>query len=206
MNIRVHRILQVTEAEGPGKRLCIWVQGCQRHCRGCFNKETWDINAGIEYSISQLIDQVLDAADIEGVTFVGGEPFLQAETLAQLGRQYQNIGLSIVTFTGYTYEEILRADRPDWNALLEVTDLLLSGPYREEHQDFSRPWVGSTNQEFIFLTSRYKHLENSLKNISNQLELSITADGLLFLNGLASELLINDVRQQLATLGLTTHT
>lgn len=205
MNIRIHRFLHETEAEGPGKRACLWVQGCHRHCRGCFNHDTWDMNGGTVYSVDQLFEMISSAPDIEGVTFVGGEPFLQAGHLAALGRRCQAEGLSIVTFTGYLFAEISQANRPDWNSLLEVTDLLLAGPYLAEQQDFSRPWVGSRNQEYVFLTPRYRALEETLSSIPNQLELRVQADGSVSLNGMASELLISKVQNHLAELGLVIH-
>ena len=202
--IRVHRFLPVTEAEGPGKRSSLWVQGCERRCPGCFNSATWDRSAGAIWTIEQLSNQIEATEEIEGVTFVGGEPFLQATPLARLGLLCRERGLSVVTFTGYDYGDIQAAKRCDWNALLGVTDLLLAGPYIAEQQDFSRPWVGSSNQEFVFLTSRYQYLENQLESVKNTLELNIGIKGEISVNGMASEGCIDEIRQNMAALGLET--
>jgi len=202
--VRIHRFLPQTEAEGPGRRACLWVQGCQRHCPGCFNQATWDPSAGNVVAVDQLFAWITEAPNIEGVTFVGGEPFLQAEPLAVLGARCQTQGLSVVTFTGYTLGELMLANLPHWQALLKVTDLLLAGPYEADRQDFSRPWVGSRNQEFLFLTPRYRHLEKALESIPNHLELRVGALGEISMNGLASEAEISDLQSSLAELGLVT--
>ena len=54
MKLRVHRFLPITEAEGPGKRACIWVQGCLIRCEGCAVPDTWSINGGFEISVKEL--------------------------------------------------------------------------------------------------------------------------------------------------------
>jgi len=203
LTVRLHRFLPMTEAEGPGRRACLWVQGCERHCPGCFNQATWDRNAGSLVTVDQLFEWIMEAPAIEGVTFVGGEPFLQAGPLAALGQQCQIQGLSVVTFTGYTLEGLSLADPPHWQALLAVTDLLLAGPYEADKQDFSRPWVGSRNQEFVFLTPKYKHLTSALADIPNHLELRVEANGAVSLNGMASETEIGNVQRRLAELGLS---
>ena len=110
----------------------------------------------------------------------------------------QKAGLSVVTFTGYIYENLSTSSRQDWHDLLSVTDLLIDGPYRQDLSDINRPWVGSSNQRYHFLSSRYLHMKNTLTNIANRLEIRIYQDGQIFLNGMASsehiENLINDSR------------
>jgi anaerobic ribonucleoside-triphosphate reductase activating protein len=75
---------------------------------------------------------------------------------------------------------------------------LIDGPYRQDLSDINRPWVGSSNQRYHFLSSRYLHMKNTLTNIANRLEIRIYQDGQIFLNGMASsehiENLINDSR------------
>ncbi len=203
--LRIHRYLPVTEAEGPGRRAALWVQGCPIRCPGCANRPTWSFSGGELVSVAALFKRIKRQQDIQGVTFVGGEPFSQASALAHLGRVCQAIGLSVVTFTGYDYENVKRANRRDWNGLLAVTDLLLAGPFIQEQRDFSRPWVGSRNQEFIFLTDRYRHLRNGNCRIENGLEIRTDQWGNLLVNGLAPAEHVLAFRQELSALGLRTH-
>jgi anaerobic ribonucleoside-triphosphate reductase activating protein len=182
--LRLHRFLPFTRAEGPGNRACLWVQGCPIRCPGCFNPGTWSKTGGSDVALEELEARILDASDIEGVTFLGGEPFEQAEALAELGHRVRQAGLSIMTFTGYLLEDILKSSRPAWHGLLGVTDLLIDGPYVRDLTDTSRPWVGSSNQRYHFLTPRYRHLEAELGHIPNRLEIRLQPDGSVLLNGL----------------------
>lgn len=130
--------------------------------------------------------QILAGPEIEGVTFLGGEPFAQAAALGDLGSRLRQHGLSVVTFTGYELEYLQSAARSDYAALLAVTDLLIAGPFQRERRDFSRPWVGSANQSFHFLTPRYAHLADQLGQIPNRVEVRLHPDGRIEINGLAA--------------------
>lgn len=203
--LRVHRFLPETEVEGPGRRAALWVQGCPIQCPGCANGATWSFDGGYQATIEDLFGQICKQQNIEGVTFIGGEPFSQARSLAALGRLCRERGLSVVTFTGYEHSRLVAARREDWNALLAVTDLLLAGPFLENQTDFSRPWVGSRNQEFIFLTNRYRNLQAQGFYSRNGLEIQIASDGGVRLNGLVPVEDILSFRQELALLGLQTN-
>lgn len=93
---------------------------------------------------------------IEGVSFIGGEPLLQAEGLAELAMKCQTEGLSVLLFTGYLYEDVLSMEDPNIHKLLRNTDILVDGEFVESLYDQNRDWVGSSNQRVIFLTERYK--------------------------------------------------
>lgn len=184
--VRLHRFLPRTTAEGPGLRACIWVQGCSIQCEGCAVPFTWTRKAGDVVSVQEIIDQIHSAADIEGITFVGGEPFEQAASLAEIAEAARAKGLSVVTFTGFTLEAIRAANRRTWNRLLTATDLLIDGPFRKDLPETRRPWVGSSNQRFHFLTARYAHLAQRLNAIPNRLEIRVRSDGTIEINGMAS--------------------
>jgi anaerobic ribonucleoside-triphosphate reductase activating protein len=175
MTLRVHRILEKTQIAGPGWRFSVWVQGCRRHCQGCLAPETWDKDGGYSLDTQEIIDSATNAPDIEGITFLGGEPFEQAQALALIGKALREQGLSVVTFTGYTLEELREADDHDYNELLAVTDLLIDGAFDEEQKSLARPWVGSSNQRFLFLTERYT--EKDIIHLNNKLEVRIFPDG-----------------------------
>ena len=118
MELRINKFLPHTRAEGPGERACIWVQGCPIRCPGCAVPWTWEDNGGKIVETERLFERILSSPTIEGVTFVGGEPFAQAAALAHLGQLLQKVGLSVVTFTGYLYESLSTSSRQDWHNLL----------------------------------------------------------------------------------------
>ncbi|HET7231092.1 MAG TPA: 4Fe-4S single cluster domain-containing protein [Longimicrobium sp.] len=185
--LRLHRFLPFTRAEGPGDRACLWVQGCPIRCAGCAVPWTWDEDAGEWVDVDDLAARVLAGPTVEGITFLGGEPFVQAAALARLGERLRAEGLSVMTFTGYTLEALRRARRADYDALLAVTDLLMDGPFVQSRLDLSRPWVGSANQRFHFLTERYRHLEAELASIPNRLEIRLHPDGRFEVNGMITQ-------------------
>ncbi|KKK39990.1 ribonucleoside-triphosphate reductase activating protein [Mesobacillus campisalis] len=200
MQLRLHRYLPFTNSEGPGKRACIWVQGCSIHCDGCGVPWTWSTTGGTLIHIEDLFQQILESKaenQIEGVTFLGGEPFDQATPLVELAYKLKGQGLSIMTFSGYTFETILNSNRQDWADLLTVTDLLIDGPFVKEKLDLSRPWVGSLNQNYRFLTDRYAHLEKSLLDIPNRLEIRIEKNGQILVNGMAAPSTLKELLEKL---------
>ncbi|MBS4212954.1 4Fe-4S single cluster domain-containing protein [Neobacillus rhizophilus] len=187
--LRLSRIEKRTKVEGPGLRYCIWVQGCPIHCEGCFNPHTWDPIGGGLMDIDEIFEDIkrtLEASpELEGVTFLGGEPFSQAQALTTLAQKIKALKLSIVTFTGYEYETILKSPNSSWHSLLKETDLLIDGPYIQSQHDLSRPWIGSKNQQYRFLTDVYKHFETKLAQIPNKLEIRLHPDGTISANGMA---------------------
>ena len=84
MKLKVYEIIHNTKVEGPGNRTCVFVQGCLKHCPGCNSKDTLDITCGKDYDIEYLADTILSKGQVEGVTFSGGEPFLQSKQLYRL--------------------------------------------------------------------------------------------------------------------------
>lgn len=185
MRIRIHQFIPSTRVEGPGTRACLQVQGCPIHCPGCAVPFTWAINGGIETEVDELATRILREPGIEGITFLGGEPFFQARALSMLGHILKDEGLSVMTFTGYIYEDLLQSGNQDYLDLLKVTDLLIDGPFQRENLDTTRAWVGSSNQRYHFLTDRYIHLKEKIMNIPNRLEVRLDPEGRVKVNGLA---------------------
>lgn len=178
MFVRVYNILRSTKVEGPNKRYCIWFQGCSKHCKGCFARATWDFNGGYKLDCDKLLEDIFNQKDIEGVTFLGGEPFEQSEALEYLAKNIKTRDLGIVCFTGKQYCEI----ESDYPSILQYIDLLIDGGFEEDKKDYSRPWVGSSNQNYYFLTKRYD--KNILEKYKNTFEINIKKDGSLFINGM----------------------
>jgi len=186
MQLRIHRFVPITRVEGPGERACIWVQGCPIQCPDCAVPWTWPEDGGESVEVSALTQRILTGPKVEGITLAGGEPFAQARALAELGRSLQDAGLSVVTFTGYLLEHILGSACEEWHSLVAVSDLLIDGPYRQDMADLSRPWVGSTNQRYHFLTDRYRQLESCLTDFRNRIEVRLQTDGSILVNGMAN--------------------
>ncbi len=151
MKLRISGYEKESIVDGPGIRFVIFTQGCPHHCDGCHNPETWDFTGGREVEEDEILELVRSSRLIKGVTFSGGEPFAQAGPLASLGRRIKEMGLDIVTYTGYTFEEILEKSRQDRNIrdLLEVSDLIVDGRYIREERDLSLAFRGSRNQRVI---------------------------------------------------------
>ena len=185
MSLRIHRFLPSTKVEGPGTRACLQVQGCPIHCPGCAVPFTWQEDGGIIIEVEELAEKILRGPEIEGITFLGGEPFAQAGELAKLAGILKLEGLSVMTFTGYVLEDLRKGGNPDIMQLLAATDFLVDGPFKREFLDTSRPWIGSSNQRYHFLTDRYLYLEKQLNNIPNRLEVRLAPDGRVSVNGLA---------------------
>lgn len=131
-------------------------------------------------SRTNMINGIADNLPIEGVTFLGGEPFEQAEALGEIAEAVQKLGLSVLCFTGGLLED-LRNEKKN-QKLLENTDLLIDGPFDIEKIDYSRPWCGSSNQRYHFLTSRYN--EEIFTKYKNKVEVNISKDGIIFMNGM----------------------
>lgn len=158
MMLNLGRVLPCTEAEGPGRRFCVWTQGCLRRCPGCCNQSLLDIAPRMMCSSEQLCSLVVEAwrtFGLEGVTFLGGEPMLQARGLAPVARCAHEHGLSVIVFTGYERAELDTCGLAGVHDLLAHTDVLVDGPYLSARPDTVRNWVGSANQRFHYLTSRY---------------------------------------------------
>lgn len=180
--LNLYKFIPLTEVEGPNKRFCLWVQGCKKHCVGCWAKETWEFGVGTDFSVEELTELITNQKEIEGVTFLGGEPFEQAEPLSRIAQNVKKLGLSVVCFTGYTIEELRAKNSQAVNKLLENVDLLVDGGFEKDNFDLSRPWVGSSNQRYIFLTDFYSPEE--IKKYKNKVEVRISEGGKLEINGM----------------------
>lgn len=182
MKLRVFNIIKNTKVEGPGNRYCIWVQGCSRHCKGCQAAHTWAHDKGELYEVDDIIEDIFKQDFIEGVTFLGGEPFEQVEALGIIAERVKQRGLSVLCFTGGKLEEL--RENPVNKKLLENVDLLIDGEFIEELTDYSRPWCGSSNQRYHFLTDRYN--EEIFTKYKNKVEVNISKNGQIFMNGMGN--------------------
>ena len=116
------------------------------------------------------------------MTFLGGEPFEQAEALGLIAEAVKTIGLGVLCFTGGYLEELQKDEKN--KKLLNNIDLLIDGPFEIDKVDYSRPWCGSSNQRYHFLTSRYN--EEIFEKYKNKVEVNISKNGIVFMNGMGN--------------------
>lgn len=179
-------INRATEAEGPGVRFAVWVQGCPIRCKGCFNPHMFESFGGDTMTLRSLIEDFESACEefpnLEGVTFLGGEPFAQARPLAVFAAHVQALGKSVLTFSGYTYKHLSSGRIEGASELLSLSDVVIAGPYLESQLDEERPLLGSQNQEYFYLTERYSSADFKMQD---RVEVTFSSDGTIMLNGWA---------------------
>ena len=182
--LAVAQTVACTEAEGPGRRYALWLQGCPLRCPGCCNPEMLPFTGGTPRPVADVLAEVAlacDARQIEGITLLGGEPLAHAAGAAALARGVRALGLSVMVFSGYTLDEARGLPDPAVADLLAHTDILVDGPYDRDRPDARRRWVGSTNQRIHFLTDRYR-ADDPCWRRPNTLELRLVG-GELSVNG-----------------------
>lgn len=185
--LRVATIVDDTEAEGPGRRLALWVQGCTIRCPGCCNPEMFTRSGGTEMAIDEVLARLDRAGDVEGVSILGGEPFEQAAGVAAFARGVRARGKTVMVYSGYTLAELhARADDdPGVTELLAEVDLLVDGRYDqtlpEPPPPAGRRWLGSTNQVMHYLTPAYSPHDPRMR-AANTVEIH-WRDGKLIVNG-----------------------
>jgi anaerobic ribonucleoside-triphosphate reductase activating protein len=179
--------LQESVVNGPGKRYVIWVQGCPFHCPGCFNPDYQPFVPNKVVDISTLAHRILSVQGIEGVTYSGGEPFMQCEPLVRLNRRLIKKGLSIVSYSGYTLEELLRLPDPNVKKMLSQLDILIDGRFQQENKT-NLLWRGSSNQNVHFLTDRYHDYKKQI-NSGGEIELIVGNDKITYTGMLQDEIL-----------------
>lgn len=134
--------------DGPGIRTTIFCQGCPHHCLGCHNPETWDFGCGTDVPVEDLVDVVRSNPLCRGVTFSGGEPFAQAAGFAKLARLLKEKGYEVASYSGFTFEELLKGSE-DQKALLASIDILIDGPFLMAERSLEVPFRGSRNQRIL---------------------------------------------------------
>lgn len=132
---------------GTGIRCVLFVSGCEHHCNGCQNKDSWDYHAGKPFTKKEL-DYILNYLDnnlVDGITFSGGDPLApkNRDTVFSIIKAIRNKfgnSKSIWVYTGYKYEELDN---------LNGIDVLVDGEYDETKRDVTLAFRGSSNQRII---------------------------------------------------------
>ena len=149
--VRLAGIVRESIVDGPGIRFTVFCQGCPHGCPGCHNPESHDFGGGKDCSIDRLLEEIDKDPLLAGVTFSGGEPFCQPEGFLELAKGVKERGLNITSFSGYTYEQLadMAAENDAVKKLLDMTDILVDGPYIKAQRDLTLQFRGSGNQRVI---------------------------------------------------------
>lgn len=156
--LRLAGVIRESIVDGPGIRMVVFAQGCPNHCKGCHNPETHDPAGGYDSTVGNLLREAKKNPLLKGLTLSGGDPFFQANGFAKLARAAHEAGYNIITYTGYTFEELLDGfeAHEGWEALLRETDILVDGKFVLEERSLSLQFRGSKNQRVIDVPASLK--------------------------------------------------
>lgn len=156
--IRIAGVVEESIVDGPGIRFTIFAQGCYHKCEGCHNEHTQDFGGGEERTIDSILEEIKENPLLDGVTFSGGEPFEQSESLSVIAKELKQLNYHTITYSGYTYEEIIEKskDRPSFLELLKYTDILVDGKFMMDKRNLRLKFRGSENQRIIDMKETMK--------------------------------------------------
>ena len=152
MKIRLAAYLQSDSiVDGEGIRTVIWTQGCPHHCLGCHNPETWSFDDGELVDLEDVYQAIDELEGQDGITFSGGDPFMQPKECAEIAKYARKKGLNVWSYTGYTWEELieLAKKKKDIMTFLKELDVLVDGRFVLDQKSFTCIFRGSTNQRVI---------------------------------------------------------
>ncbi|MCU0570365.1 MAG: radical SAM protein [Oculatellaceae cyanobacterium Prado106] len=171
-----------SEVNGPGCRAVIWVQGCLRECPSCFNPASWSFETNQLITVEHLAEKILSEPSHQGVTFSGGEPFWQAPALADLARRVKAAGLNVMSFTGFTLEQLQDPQGPAGaQDLLNQLDILIDGAYVESLAIHSPDSLVSSSNQRVHVFN--PALQDQLTWASDQIEIHVLKDGSRIVTG-----------------------
>lgn len=147
--MRFAQIRKEDISNGPGIRVSLFVQGCNRHCDGCFNPETWDYDKGQIFNqrIQELFLDLGKEKRITGFSILGGEPLDQDERMLELIKKIKECypDKTIWMWTGHTYEDLT----DEQMEVVKLIDVLVDGPFIISQRCPSKRFRGSMNQRII---------------------------------------------------------
>lgn len=179
-SLLIHSIIRKSLSNGPYSRYCIWFQGCNKRCKGCFNPETHTLNKGTIIEISEIIDDILIIKnEIKGITLTGGEPLLQIKGVIKLCKIIKSkTNLGIIILTGFTKEEM--TSLKNYDSLIKYVDCIIYEPFIIEKR-VSKGLIGSSNKKYLFITNRYNKNQIEKTPIS---EIIINQNGIIYISGI----------------------
>lgn len=164
--MRYNLIRKMDISDGPGVRVSVFLQGCEFHCKNCFNPETWNFDGGKEFT-DEHIDEIMKlcgASHIKGLSILGGEPLhprnIEATTkIAKTFKEkYPNKDLWV--WSGFIFDDDMRKKE-----VFKYIDTLVDGQYVDELHNPTLKWRGSSNQRVIDVQKSLK--ENKVILVEN---------------------------------------
>ena len=159
--MRYAGIIKNDVAAGQGVCVTFFVQGCDLHCPGCHNPQTWDFEGGYEFT-QDTLNNIIAALKANGVQrnfcVMGGEPlhpnnrFLTNLVITEVKKHYPDI--KVYVWTGYHYEDLVAKDEKILQNILDNIDVLVDGPFIKEQRDITLAMRGSRNQRIIELKEK----------------------------------------------------
>lgn len=125
--------------DGVGYRTVLFLQGCDLHCKGCHNHDTWDMYKGIPLRVDALAEELRKKCKNKKLTISGGEPLMQADAVDELITSLHDFDICL--YTGHDKKEVPQN-------ILDKIHYLKYGPYVESLKTTTLPFVGSSNQIF----------------------------------------------------------
>lgn len=148
--MKYNLIRKMDISNGPGVRVSVFMQGCEFHCKNCFNSETWDFEKGKDFS-DATIDEILKLCDqsyVKGLSILGGEPMhprnIEATTKLAKAFKEKYPNKSVWAWSGFLFDEYLKDKE-----VMKYVDVLVDGQYKDELHDPTLKWRGSSNQRVI---------------------------------------------------------
>ena len=171
-------LVQDDLANGPGIRVSLFVSGCNRHCKNCYNQEAQAFDYGQPYTseTAKNILELVAKSHCSGLSILGGEPLDQDGNsligLIALVQEVHKLGKTVWLWTGYTWQEVFDKIVTEYTwqevfdkivtdpeacnmrpylqqILLSEVDVVVDGPFIEDSKDLSLAFRGSSNQGII---------------------------------------------------------
>lgn len=145
--VRISGAVPESIVDGPGIRYVIFTQGCPFHCRGCHNVQSQSLSGGMDVTLRVLYDEIVENPLTTGVTFSGGEPFIQPTPLSIMAKILRAKGYNIWAYSGFVFDKL--ANDPQRRRLLELCDVVVDGPFVLAKKSLELDFRGSSNQRII---------------------------------------------------------
>lgn len=149
----IAKIKQWDIANGEGIGVSVYFSGCDKEpkCKGCFNSEIWDFNAGEPFTKDtyKQIFEMLKNPHVNHLAILGGEPlarenFGAVRALCVMVKNYFP-DKKVWLWTHYRWEQMGEM----LDLIHGLVDVLIDGEYIEEQRDLTLKWRGSSNQRVI---------------------------------------------------------